>query len=160
MSSSASDLLALHERQFFAEQFEKDLKFFQLFFLLINRSSPIRKADLVWVRDGPAGRAGLRDLVGASHPISRACAELLECDKSADTAFCNLINDWGRRESDSCAVSDRAAEERVRDSGATEIYRCPFGLVEIAVPVVCGGQHIATLFNGQVLKDPPDEAGF
>jgi len=159
-NESMSDLSGSGEKQLFVEQFEKDLRFFQLFFLLISKSSPIKKVDLVWAKDGPAGRVGLRDILGAAHPSHRACAGLVECDKSADPVFCRMVSDCGRREAESCAISDKAAEERVRRGGKTEVYRCHFGLTEIAVPVFCDGRHIATLFNGQVLREPPDAAGF
>ncbi|MEO7141946.1 MAG: PocR ligand-binding domain-containing protein, partial [Bryobacteraceae bacterium] len=65
-----------------------------------------------------------------------------------------------RHEAESCAVSDRAAELRVRKTGNAEVYRCHAGLVDIAVPVICEGRHIATLFTGQVLREPPDMEQF
>jgi Sensory domain found in PocR len=34
------------------------------------------------------------------------------------------------------------------------------GLIDIAVPVICEGQHVATLFTGQVLSDAPSESNF
>ena len=157
---SMDDLAGAAKPELFVEQFEKDLRFFQLFFLLISKSSPIKKVDLVWAKDGPAGRVGLRDILGTAHPLHRACPGLLECDRSADPVFCRMVNDGGRHEAESCATSDKAAEERIRRGGKTEVYRCHFGLTEIAVPVVCDGRHIATLFNGQVLTEPPSAAGF
>jgi len=38
----------------FVDQIEKDLKFLQLFLLLVNKSCPIKRIDLVWAEDGPA----------------------------------------------------------------------------------------------------------
>lgn len=74
--------------------------------------------------------------------------------------FCNVINDYGHREAESCGVSDKAAEEVLRQTGKAHVYRCHFGLVDIAVPVMVNGQHIATLYAGQVLKAPPTRDGF
>lgn len=160
VSVPSGTVLGSREEAFFAEQFEKDLRFFQLFFLLVNKSSPIKRVDLVWAKDGPAGRVGLRNIFGGALPVSRVCAEPLAGDQASDSAFCNLVNDFGRCEAATCGVSDQAAEARVRHSRKAEVYRCHFGLVEIAVPVFCEGRHIATLFNGQVLDSPPTDSGF
>lgn len=35
-------------------------------------------------------------------------------------------------------------------------YKCANGLVDYAMPIVINGEHIATLFLGQVLHEPPD----
>jgi len=77
-----------------------------------------------------------------------------------EPVFCNIVNDHGRHEAESCGVSDKAAEMRVRQTGKAEAYRCHAGLVDIAVPVICDGQYIATLFTGQVLPEGPTRDGF
>jgi len=134
----------------FRAQFEKDLRFFQLFLLLINKSCPIKRVDLVWAEDGPAGRAGLRQkLVCTEEALAGPCARLLTSNPTFEPVFCNRIED--------CAASDKAAEKRVRKSGKGEAYRCHAGLIDIAVPVFADGQHIATLLSGQVRREPPTE---
>ena len=153
------DALPPQARQLFIEQFERDVKFFQLFFLLINKSCPIKKIDLVWAETGPARRVGLRRLMGTADALTSSCSRLLQSNESPDPLFCNLVNGWGRHEPESCGVSDKAAAERARDSGSAQVYRCHAGLVDIAVPVVCDGEHIATLLTGQVLREPPTRAG-
>ena len=153
--------LPLHYRRSFIEQFNKDLKFFQLVFLLINKSCPIKKIDLVWAEDGPANRVGLRRLMGTADALTSSCSRLLAMsDQGPDPRFCSLIHDHGRREPESCGVSDKAAEERVRQTGKPQVYCCHAGLVDIAVPVISEGQHIATLLTGQVLNRPPTAKGF
>lgn len=155
-----NELLNSAERRLFMEQFEKDLEFFQLFFLLINQSCPIKKIDLVWAHDGPAGRVGLRQLMGTVDALKSPCSRLLRAsDKSPDPTFCNIVNDYGRHEAESCGISDKAAERDARKTGKSLVYRCHAGLVDIAVPVVCEGQYIATLLTGQVSKEPPSEDG-
>jgi len=143
------------------EQFEKDLTFLQLFLLLVNKSCPIKRIDLVWVEDGPAGRVGLRQQhLSTEQALAGPCRQLLGCDDLPEPVFCNIVNDHGRHEAESCGISDKAAELRVRQTGKAEVYRCHAGLLDIAVPVICEGQHIATLFTGQVLSAPPTREGF
>ncbi len=145
----------------FVEQFEKDLKFLQLFLLLVNKSCPIKRIDLVWAEDGPAGRVGLRQQhLSTKQALAGPCRGLLACDDLPEPVFCNIVNDHGRHEAESCGVSDKAAEMRVRLTGKAEVYRCHAGLVDIAVPVICDGQYIATLFTGQVLPEAPTKDGF
>ncbi len=153
-------LLRGPERDLFIEEFEKDLKFLQVFMLMMNRSCPIRNVDLVWTENGPSGRSGWRHM-GTIEALGGPCSRLLHCSPgNPHPAFCNIINDHGLRESESCLVSDKAAEQRVSRTGKAEVYRCHFGLVDIAVPVISNGAHVATLFSGQVLNDPPSEEGF
>jgi AraC-like DNA-binding protein len=143
-----------------AEEFEKDLEFYQLFLLLINNSCPIKWVDVVWVKDGPAGRVGLRQkTVCTERALTSPCARLLE-NRASEPVFCHIVNDYGRHETESCGVSDSAAEARVGKTHKAEAYRCHAGLIDIAVPVICEGEHIATLLAGQVLPEPPSEAEF
>ena len=143
-------------------QFEQDLKFFQVFFLLVNRSCPIKKIDLVWAKTGPFQRSGFQPLMGTAAALKDPRFRLLHDvdEQTPDPSFCNLVNDYGRRFAETCAVSDKEAEEQVRRTGRPQVYRCHAGLIDIAVPVVCNGQHVATLLTGQVLREEPDDAQF
>lgn len=145
----------------FLDHFEEDLKFLQLFLLLVNKSCPIKRIDLVWAEDGPAGRVGLRQQhLSTERALAGPCRRLLGSEDLPEPTFCNIVNDYGRHEAESCGVSDKAAELRVRRTGKPEVYRCHAGLVDIAVPVVCDGQYIATLFTGQVLREAPTAGEF
>ena len=144
----------------FVDQFERDLKFLQLFLLLVNKSCAIKRIDLVWAEDGPAGRVGLRQHLSTEQALAGPCRQLLGRDDLPEPVFCNIVNDHGRHEAESCGVSDKAAEMRVRQTGKAEVYRCHAGLLDIAIPVICDGQYIATLFTGQVLPDKATKEGF
>lgn len=160
LSVPGSDLLAANERQVFIGQFEKDVEFFELFFLLVNRSCPIKNLDLVWVEQTPSGRASVRRL-GIDQALASRYSRLLGLHKTnPHPFFCNIINDFGRHQAESCALSDKAAEEVVRKTGRPQVYRCRFGLIDIAVPVIVKGQHIATIFTGQVMRERPSREGF
>lgn len=144
----------------FVEQFEQDVQFYLLFLLLINKSCPIKRVDVVWAKDGPADRVGLRQkTLCTEQALAGPCARLLDWG-NLEPVFCHIVNGYGRHESESCAISDSAAEGRAMETGKAEAYRCHAGLIDIAVPVICDGQHIATLLTGQVLDEPPSEAGF
>jgi hypothetical protein len=159
-SAPGSDLLPDSEKLLFIEQFEKDIGFLQQFFLLVSRSLPIRNVDLVWVEDGPAGRASLRHL-GITEALYRPTSRLIGCqEQNPHSSFCRVISDDGRHEPESCGLSDKAAEELIRQTGKSQVYRCHFGLIDVAVPVMMNGKHIATLFTGQVLREPPSREGF
>lgn len=160
LGAPGSELLRPGERQLLVERFEQDLRFFQLLCLLFNRACPIHNLDLVWVEREPSGRMGRRHL-GTTEALASPWSRLLGFGSgNPHPAFCNLINDYGRHEAESCAISDREAEEVVRRTGRTHVYQCRFGLTDIAVPVVAEGRHIATLFTGQVLREPPSREAF
>lgn len=148
------------DRSLVLNQFEKDMEFYQLFLLLINKSCPIKRVDVVWANDGPAVRVGLlQKTVCTEAALASRCADLIGIEDS-EPHFCNLVNDYGRHQAESCAISDSAAEGRVRDTGTTSVYRCHAGLIDIAVPVICDGMHLATLLAGQALTEPKSEQKF
>ena len=46
------------------------------------------------------------------------------------------------------------------EKGAPVIYTCHTGLTDFAVPIIVGEEHIASIFGGQVLTEPPNEKHF
>ena len=161
MSSTAKPTpLPIRQRRLFLAQFEKDLDFFRLFFLLVNKSRIIRHVGVTWAQDGPAAEMGLQKLLDTEDATRSPCSRYVHIDPQLDPEFCQLVNDNGRHEAESCAISDRTAEKHCRETGVTQIYTCHAGLVDIAVPVISGGQYIGTLFCGQSLRESPSEAGF
>ncbi len=152
---------AFNRQREFLRLFAKDVEFFRLVFLLIDQSCPIKKIDLVWAEDGPARRVGLAAPMGTVEALESGCARRIgQAPSHPDPAFCDIVNDYGRRQEVSCGISDKAAEQRVRETRRTWVYTCHAGLVDIAVPVFCGNEHIATLLTGQVLRKPPSAQGF
>ena len=136
-----------------AELFEKDLSFFQLLLVLIDKSCPIKSVDLMWKSSESIG-SDLVSIAGTAKALQGACSRFVCSDRvNLTPKFCEIVHTG-------CSTSDKAAEARVSVTGKPEVYRCHAGLIDIAVPVVCDGQHIATLFTGQVLRSPPDAAGF
>jgi PAS domain S-box-containing protein len=54
-----------------------------------------------------------------------------------------------------CLVSDQYILEHLHD-GPYVGYECPNGLVDYATPVFIEGEHVANIFTGQMLHQPPD----
>ncbi len=148
-------------RELFLEWLGQDLEFIQFVFLLLKRACGIRNIDLVWTQGEPTGRLANRHLTLSEALQAPVLSSLVGLEEgSPDPAYCRLINDCGRKESITCAISDKAAEERVRRSGRSEAYECRFGLVDIAVPVLCNGKQVAVLYAGQVHRRPPTKESF
>ena len=146
------------------QEFKKDLELFEYFLVLLNDSSPIRNVELMWADDlelfdpsqGPRVNTGgaLVQLqpVGADTPGRTS--------PSPSTHFCDLVHGFGAHEETTCARSDKPAKERCRATGRSQVYPCHVGLTDIAVPVVCEGRYLGTLFSGQVVTAPPSAEGF
>lgn len=59
-----------------------------------------------------------------------------------------------------CVENDIKPANRLGDGSDYTIYRCGHGLTDYASPIVIEGEHVANLFVGQLLLDPPDEEFF
>ncbi|MGE5505474.1 MAG: sensor histidine kinase [Actinomycetota bacterium] len=58
-----------------------------------------------------------------------------------------------------CQVSDHYIASRLPDAGFVG-YQCANGLMDYAAPVIIDGEHVATMFLGQLLHEPPDVERF
>jgi signal transduction histidine kinase/ligand-binding sensor protein len=59
-----------------------------------------------------------------------------------------------------CRHSDTVLSRRVREEEKYHFYKCLNGLVDVAVPVIINGEHIANLFSGQFFFEKPDREFF
>ena len=48
-----------------------------------------------------------------------------------------------------CTVSDTALANKMREGEKYHFYKCLNGLVDVAVPIIIAGDHVANLFSGQ-----------
>jgi len=55
-----------------------------------------------------------------------------------------------------CLESDRSLSRQMQEGKKYAMYRCLNGLTDCASPIVIDGQHIANLFIGQFLLEPPN----
>ncbi len=58
-----------------------------------------------------------------------------------------------------CKQSDSYIFDHLHD-GAYVSYKCMNGLMDFGVPIIIEGQHLASIFLGQFLHEPPDEEFF
>lgn len=63
------------------------------------------------------------------------------------------------RSESNCRVSDSYISSHLHE-GPFFRYRCLNGLMDYVAPVIVEGRHLATLFMGQFLHEPPDEDYF
>ncbi len=56
-----------------------------------------------------------------------------------------------------CIKSDVGIREELDNGKPFVIYKCPRGLYDASAPIVIAGEHVASVFAGQVFLDPPDE---
>jgi PAS domain S-box-containing protein len=59
-----------------------------------------------------------------------------------------------------CRISDTALANKMSEGEKYHFYRCLNGLVDVAVPIVIKGEHLANLFSGQFFFETPDRAFF
>ena len=59
-----------------------------------------------------------------------------------------------------CRISDTELANKMAEGEKYHFYQCLNGLVDVAVPIVVNGEHIANLFSGQFFFDEPDQLYF
>lgn len=146
-------------------EFQKDLDLFKHFLLLLKNTSPIRNVELMWHEEDEEldplkikfkNRVGTGDALVQLQPAGAPGKNR----NSPSTLFCDLVHGFGMHEEETCARSDVPAKQRCRATGCAQVYGCHVGLTDIAVPVICDGKYLGTLFSGQVLTSPPTPQGF
>ena len=146
------------------QEFKKDLELFEYFLVLINSSSPIRNVELMWAEDLELFDPTQRPRVNTGDALVQlqvnGDAAPGRSSPSPSTHFCDLVHGFGAHEEKTCARSDEPAKQRCRATGRSHVYPCHVGLTDIAVPVICEGRYLGTLFSGQVLTEAPTPEGF
>ena len=146
------------------QEFKKDLELFEYFLVLLNSSSPIRNVELMWADDldlfDPAQRPRVNTGEALVQLQAYGAVAPERSSPSPSTYFCDLVHGFGAHEEQTCARSDKPAKEQCRATGRSQVYPCHVGLTDIAVPVICDGRYLGTLFSGQVLTQPPTSEGF
>ncbi|HSB75562.1 MAG TPA: PocR ligand-binding domain-containing protein [Terriglobales bacterium] len=141
-------------------EFQKDLELFKHFLLLLNNAGPIRNVELMWNEELDPAKPKYKNRVGTEDALVQLQPAGSGNRSSPSTLFCDLVHGFGAHEEETCAKSDVPAQQRCRETGCTQVYACHAGLTDIAVPVMCNGQYLGTLFSGQVLTRPPTPEGF
>lgn len=55
-----------------------------------------------------------------------------------------------------CTISDTVLANKMGEGEKYHFYKCLNGLVDVAVPIIIKGEHIANLFSGQFFFEEPD----
>jgi AraC-like DNA-binding protein/ligand-binding sensor protein len=92
-------------------------------------------------------------IVPPQEPDRRLNAGLPEND------FCSLVGSLPRG-CESCREHHLRVLKSTAGKLSPQLQRCYAGLTDIAVPVIVGNRHIATLLSGQVLSREPTERDF
>ena len=59
-----------------------------------------------------------------------------------------------------CRESDTVLAGQLAHGETYNVYRCKNGLVDVAVPITIGGEHVANFFTGQFFFETPDTDAF
>lgn len=76
--------------------------------------------------------------------------------KSGWRRICTEFHRVNRETAQKCIVSDTVLASKMGEGEKYHCYKCLNGLIDVAVPIVIKGEHIANLFSGQFFFEPPD----
>ena len=80
--------------------------------------------------------------------------------KSGWRQICTEFHRINPETSKNCSISDTVLANKLDKNEKYHFYECLNGLVDVAVPIVINGEHIANLFSGQFFFDEPDRDFF
>lgn len=107
----------------------------------------------------------LKDLLDSFDEIHKMPSAILDIDGTVLIAtgwqdICANFHRVNPITSSKCRGSDTSIAAGLNNKIAQSVYRCPMGLIDAAMPVIVGGNHIGNVFIGQFLTEPPDEELF
>ena len=76
--------------------------------------------------------------------------------KSGWRDICTNFHRVNPETSKRCTISDTELAGKMSVGERCHFYKCLNGLVDVAVPIVVNGEHIANLFSGQFFLEKPD----
>jgi AraC-like DNA-binding protein len=59
-----------------------------------------------------------------------------------------------------CERCDRRQHARAGADGKARLYTCHAGFLDMAIPIMIQGEHVATISSGQLLPEKPSDAAF
>lgn len=80
--------------------------------------------------------------------------------KSGWRQICTEFHRVNPKTSKKCTISDTELAGRLAAGEKYHFYKCLNGLIDVAVPVIIQGEHIANLFSGQFFFEEPDRDFF
>jgi PAS domain S-box-containing protein len=76
--------------------------------------------------------------------------------KSGWRQICTEFHRINPATSERCTVSDTLLAGKMSKGEGYHFYKCLNGLIDVAVPIVINGEHVANLFSGQFFFEKPD----
>ena len=80
--------------------------------------------------------------------------------KSGWRQMCTEFHRVHPESSKKCTISDTTLANKMDSGEKIHFYKCLNGLIDVAVPIIIKGEHIANLFSGQFLLEEPDVSFF
>jgi PAS domain S-box-containing protein len=80
--------------------------------------------------------------------------------KSGWRLICTEFHRINPETSKNCTLSDTELAGKMADGEKYHFYKCLNGLVDVSVPIIINGNHIANLFSGQFFFENPDISFF
>ena len=80
--------------------------------------------------------------------------------KSGWRQICTEFHRINPETSKKCSLSDTVLAGEMGKGEKYHFYKCLNGLVDVAVPIIIKGEHIANLFSGQFFFEKPDHSFF
>jgi AraC-like DNA-binding protein len=103
----------------------------------------------------------LKRLTGLSMALNTPCVEKTRIGVKGDEGnpLCRIIR--GTREGHRrCEGCDRRHHALAVAEGHARLYTCHAGFLDMAIPIMIQGEHVATISSGQVLTEQHSDAGF
>jgi diguanylate cyclase (GGDEF)-like protein/putative nucleotidyltransferase with HDIG domain len=76
--------------------------------------------------------------------------------KSGWRQICNEFHRKNPETASNCIISDTIIANKMIQGEKYHFYKCHNGLIDVAVPIIIRGEHIANLFTGQFFFEAPD----
>lgn len=80
--------------------------------------------------------------------------------KSGWRQICTEFHRINPDTSKNCAISDTVLANKMVEGEKYHFYKCLNGLVDVAVPIIINGEHVANLFSGQFFFENPEKELF
>ena len=121
---------------------------------LMSEVRPVRYSDLVDIPKLQALMDSFCQVIGAPNAVLEVDGTILAGAgwQRACTHFHRVNPDSCKR----CLQSDTSLVESMTRGVPYAVYRCLNGLVDAAAPILVDGRHVANVFTGQFLTEPPD----
>lgn len=103
----------------------------------------------------------LKRLAGLSMALNTPDVGTVRIGVSGDKGnpLCRIIRgtaEGARR----CEACDRRHHAKAGAKGVANAYACHAGLIDMAIPIMIQGAHVATISSGQILPEKPSAAAF